>query len=161
MVKWYAKAIQTFKKLFMQYGYKQFNDDLPEVPAGSLNHEDQLTHDMKVTASDSSLSIPDQSQAAPSHVQVAANVEMAVEVPHNDSVVSDALTLSVRAKPLRDEPIAEITEMHAVAIESALNALSTVEQPSSPLSEVATLNLDPESQTTNAPENPLGHQMLQ
>ena len=83
----------------MQYGYKQFIDDLPEVPAGSPNYEDQLRHDMKVTASSSSSSFPDQSQAGPSQVQVAA-----VEVPTNDSVVSDSLTLSADATTLRDEP---------------------------------------------------------
>ena len=74
----------------MQYGCKQFAYDLPEVtgPTGSLNYENQLTHDMNVTASGSSSLIPDQSQAGPSQIQVAANEEMTAEVQHIDSVVS-------------------------------------------------------------------------
>ena len=51
--------------------------------------------------------------------------------------------------------------MFAAAIESELNGLSSMEQPSSPLSEVETPNLDPESQTTNAPEDTFGEQTLE
>ena len=60
-------------------------------------------------------------------VQVAANVEMTVEVPPNDSVVNDPLILLGHlhgaATPLRDEPIADITQIEAAVLESDLNDL--------------------------------------
>ena len=72
----YATAIQINKTLLMQYRYKQFADDLPEVPNECFSNEDQLSHEMNVTATGNSSSIPDQSQACSPQVQKVSNVEM-------------------------------------------------------------------------------------
>ena len=143
----------------MRYDYKHFADDLPVVPAGSFNHENHLIHEMYVTATGRFSSIQDQSQAGPSQVRTVMNVEISEAEIVTNTVVSDHLPLQVT--PLGDGEPNEISPKDAAATESEFNALSISEQPSSPLSEMATPSFDPESETTNALEDPLRDQLLE
>ena len=143
----------------MQYGYPHLADKLPEMLSENLVDE---TNEMDVTATGRfQPPIPGPSQAGPSQIHVVVNVEMAVEVPPDDSVTSDSLILSGGATPLRDEPSAEITQMEAATIESEHNDLPCMGQQSSPSSEMATPGLNSEPPAKETSENPQDDQSVE
>ena len=83
----YAKAVQTYKDLFPQYGYQQLADSLPEV---SQEHIANETGEMNVTASDSSQPrVLDSKQPCSSQVQVTTSVGMTEASQPDDSIISD------------------------------------------------------------------------
>ena len=76
------------------------------------------------------------------------NEEITEETPPNDLATIDSPIM------LRDEPV--ISQMEAAATELELNVLRKFDQHGSPHSEATALNLDIDSQATDAPANSLG-----
>ena len=73
---------------------------------------------------------------------------MTEDVPLDELAVSDPFASSGNAMPFRDESAVQIYQVEAAAKESQLNDLPSTGQPSSPPSEVASQDLNPESQAT-------------
>ena len=115
-------------------------------PGGPVN-EGPTTDEEEITAGSSSKQVQESRRAAPSQVQVVANVEMTEEVSFIDPAKIDSPNLSGNATPLQDKPV--ITKMERAGTASELTELASLHQNCSPPSEVTAPSLDLDPQATN------------
>ena len=119
----YARAILTYKDLFMQYSYQQLADSLPTVPQERIH---KGTGEMDVTASGSSQPPDiDPNQLCLSQVQATTDTEQVETIQPEDFLVSDNFTLSGAVTPAQDEPERGTSQME-------LNNLLTIDDGSPP-----------------------------
>ena len=123
----YARGIQIFKNLFVQYGHPELANSLPDFPQGS-------TTDQTITTS---AFAPGSSQQPSRGILPSDKIETRMEEdqedlsiaidPHDEPMTDDNFTLSGGATPAQDEPERGISQMDAADIESELNNLLTID----------------------------------
>ena len=123
----YARGVQRFKNLFLQYGHPELADSLPDFPQGSITDKNVMT---TATATGSS-------QQSPSNAPPTNRVEIRMEEdregsstnvdPNDEPMTDDNFTLSDGATLTQDEPETGISQMDAADIESELNNLLTLD----------------------------------
>ena len=123
----YARGIQIFKNLFVQYGHPELANSLPDFPQGS-------TTDQNITTS---ATAPGSSQQPSPGILPSDKIETRMEEdeedlsiaidPHDEPMTDYNFTLSGGATPAQDEPETGISQMDAADIESELNNLLTID----------------------------------
>ena len=139
----YARGIQTFKSLFTRYEHQELADSLPELPQGSVT---SATGEVDATAPGSSHpppsegSLPDRAAT-----QIENHEDLSTDMPPEEPMTDDNSALSGATTPSQDEPDTGISQMEAADIESELNNLLTIDDPSPSPSMVANpvTNLEP------------------
>ena len=123
----YARGVQIFKSLFLQYGHPELADSLPDFPQGSTTDQNAAT---TVTATGSTQQPP---SSAPPTNRVETRMEedregSSINVdPSDEPMTDDNFTLSDGATLTQDEPETGISQMDAADIESELNNLLTID----------------------------------
>ena len=123
----YARGVQIFKSLFLQYGHPELADSLPDFPQGSITDKNVMT----------TATAPGSSQQSPSNAPPTNRVETRIEEdregssinvdPNDEPMTDDNFTLSDGATLTQDEPETGISQMDAADIESELNNLLTID----------------------------------
>ena len=106
----FAIEMKTNKKVFTQYGHKQFADSLHEPELGDLANKGPALDKIEMTAVGSFfIQVFESSQIGPSHVQIVATVEVNeeifVETPLNDLPIIDCPIPLGESTLLRAEPV--------------------------------------------------------
>ena len=116
----YARCIQIFKNLFVQYGHQELADNLPELPLGCMTAEN---NQISTTAPGSSRQLPPE---VPPPNRMETQMEDDQENPStttgppDEAMTDDNFTLSGAATPAQDEPDMGMSQMDAADIESEL-----------------------------------------
>ena len=123
----YARGIQIFRRLFVQYGHPELANSLPDFPQGS-------TSDQNVTTS---ATAPGSSQQLSTGILPSNRTETRMEEdqedspiivdPNDEPMTDDNFILSDGGTPAQDEPEAGISQMDAADIESELDNLLTID----------------------------------
>ena len=123
----YARGIQTFKSLFMQHGYPEPADKLPEFPQGNIIEQSSATN--TAAPGSSQQETPSELPAERMETRIEEdqkNQSIITETP-DEPMTDDNFTLSDGATPTQDEPETGISQMDAADIESELNNLLTID----------------------------------
>ena len=123
----YERGIQTFKSLFMQHGYPELADKLPEFPQGNIIEQSSATN--TAAPGNSQQETPSELPAERMETRMEENqknLSIVTETP-DEPMTDDNFTLSDGATPTQDEPETGISQMDAADIKSELNNLLTID----------------------------------
>ena len=116
----YARGIQTFKNLFIQYGHPELADKLPDFPQGNITEEKIATNAAAPGSSQQTIPRGLSSEGTETRMEEdQENSSIAAET-HDKPMTDDNFILSDSATPTQDEPETGISQMDAVDIESEL-----------------------------------------
>ena len=147
----YARGIQTFKSLFVQYCHQKLADSLPELPQGSLTVE---TNETRATTSVSSQSpSPEIGQADRAEIRMGENEDTPTVMLPDELMTDDIFTMSGAATPAQDETDTGISQMEAADIVSELNSLLTIDDQSPSPFMAADPIVNPEPAATESTQN--------
>ena len=122
----YARGIQTFKNLFVQYGHPELADKLPDFPQGNTTEQNSVTNTAAPGCSQQTIpsGLPSEG-TEPRMEEDQENLSIATET-HDEPMTDDNFVLSDGTTPTQDEPETEISQMDAADIEAELNNLLTI-----------------------------------
>ena len=125
----YARGMQIFKSLFMQYGHLELANNLPDFPQETTTHQNSATNAAAPGSSQQTTSSGLPSEGTETQMEEdQENLPVAIK-PNDEPMTDDNFTLSDGATPVRDEPETGISQMNAADIESELNNLLTIDDP--------------------------------
>ena len=141
----YARGIQIFKNIFIQYGRQDLADNLPELPLGGITSEN---NQVSITAPGSSQQLqPEMPPRNSIEVQMEDDQEnpSIIAGPPDEGMTDDNFTLSGAATPAQDELDMVMSQMDEADIESELKNLLTIDDSNQypPLVAKHSTNLEP------------------
>ena len=125
----YARGIQTFKNLFVQYGHPELADKLffPDFPQGNTTEQNSVSTTAAPGSSQQTISSGLPSEGTETRMEDdQENLSIATET-HDEPMTNDNFILSDSATPTQDEPETGISQMDAADNESELNNLLTID----------------------------------
>ena len=123
----YARGIQTFKNLFIQYGHPELADKLPDFPQGNTTEQNSVTNTAAPGSSQQTIPSGLPSEGTETRMEEdQQNLSITTET-HDEPMTDDNFTLSDGTTLTQDEPETGISQMDAADIESELNNLLTID----------------------------------
>ena len=154
----YARGIQIFKRLFVQYDHPEGANSLPDFPQGNTNDQNATT---SATAPGSSQQLSTDilpSDGAETRMEKDQEGSSIIVDPNEAPMTDDNFILSDGATPARDEPEAGISQKYAADIESELNNLLTIVGSVQYPALVADPSANPETAVTSSIPDPQPNQ---
>ena len=154
----YARGIQIFKSLFVQYGHPELANSLPDFPQGNTNDQNATT---SATASGSSQQLSTDilpSNRAETRMEEDQEGSSIIVDPNDEPMTDGKFILSDGAIPAQDDPEAGISQMDAADIESELKNLLTIDDSIQYPPLVADPSANPETAVTSSFPDPQPNQ---
>ena len=123
----FARGIQTFKNLFVQYGHPELADKLPDFPQENTTEQNSVTNTAAPGSSQQTIPSGLPSEGTETRMEKDQENLSIVTETHDEPMTDDNFTLSDGTTPTQDEPETGISQMDAADIESELNNLLTID----------------------------------